>query len=283
MLKYFLTIFVFISNLSFAQVVLITGSSRGIGKETANLFFKNGYKVYAGVRSISNESQYEEILMDIASHQSVEEAVRSIIDREGKIDILINNAGVGVYGPIESVSLDQIKDVFDVNFFGSIRVMQTVLPFMRQRNQGTIINVSSIAAKSPLPGFDSYNSSKAALESLSESMIGPLSLSNIRIHVVEPGPVNTSFISKVKAGVESDQFQFFNLKAIEFFKERVENGQNPEEVARIIYSTAINPQSKFRIATSSEVAQRIQSACDDSDIVSSKKQSFMGLWNILTK
>ncbi len=110
-----------------------------------------------------------------------------------------------------------------------------------------------------------------------------ISLSNIRIHVIEPGPVNTGFLDSMIIGSSSDFFMNFNLKSTEFFKIRVGNSQDPADVADVIYTTAINPKSAFRVPTTQQVAERIENAKTNSDIVSNRKQSFIGLWNMSIK
>lgn len=283
MLKSILTFFIFFIALSGkSATILITGASQGIGKCTAEIFYEKGHNVYAGVRQLDKSKliKYKQVLLDVTKPNTISKAVKSIISSDGKIDILINNAGTAIYGPTESILVSEFQDVFDVNFFGVIRVIHEVLPSMKSHKKGTIINISSIAGQVPLTGFDSYNSSKAALESVSESMIGPLSKFNVRIHVIEPGPVNTNFTSNMKIGSKESSFLQFNKKAVSFFQKKTRKGQDPRDVAKIILKIA-NESRDFRIPTSPYVKEKVEEHKQDQNIFASSTKNFMSLLEIL--
>lgn len=186
-----------------SEVVLISGASRGIGLAIADLLARGGYVVYAGARNPSSPSllnlkkQYPDHLhiipLDVTDEKNVQAAVDTILSKEGKIDVLVNNAGIGIYGTVENVTIEEAQQVFDVNFFGVMRLSQAVLPSMRTHNKGRIIQISSRSGFRPFLAFSIYAASKFALEGLSETMAATLKPWNIKVSLIEPGPVNTSF------------------------------------------------------------------------------------------
>lgn len=180
------------------KVVLITGASSGMGKETAKLLVQNGYKVYVAARRITIMEDLRElgckvIEMDVSQEDSMVTGVNTILAEEGRIDILINNAGFGSYGAIEDVNLKDARYQLEVNLFGAARLVQLVVPAMRQQGSGKIINVSSIGGKfaTPLGGW--YHASKFALEGLSDSLRNELKPFGIEVIVIEPGGVQTEW------------------------------------------------------------------------------------------
>jgi len=182
--------------------VIITGANRGIGFDTALVFGRAGYQVFATMRNpegatelkqkISDESLPVSILkMDVNSDESVKEAMESVHKRNGTVDVLVNNAGIERHGSIEEMELSEFKEVMETNYFGVIRCIKAVLPHMRMKKEGCIVNIASVAghiANSPLT---SYAASKFALEALSEGLAQEVKPFNIRVCVVEPGIINT--------------------------------------------------------------------------------------------
>ena len=188
-------------------IVLITGSSTGIGFATAKTLSKNGHTVYATMRNPQHSPQllqYAEkenlplhvLTMDVDSDASVKQAVESILKTEGRIDVLVNNAGIASLGPVEETPLSVYKSVMETNYFGAIRCIQAVLPAMRERRSGAIINITSVAGKIFGQAHSAYCASKAAAEALSESLAQELAPFNIRVAVVEPGVIETPIFGK---------------------------------------------------------------------------------------
>lgn len=180
------------------KVVLITGGSSGIGKQTAKLLAGNGYTVYAAARRIEKMNDLKfvgihVIEMDVTDEQSITNGFEQIIRAEGKVDILINNAGFGQYGAIEDVSLADARYQLEVNLFGLARLTQLVLPLMRKQHFGKIVNISSTGGKvaAPLGGW--YHASKFALEGLSDSLRMEVKPFGIDVIVIEPGGVKTEW------------------------------------------------------------------------------------------
>lgn len=199
--------------LSFAKtmpkVVLVTGSSTGIGRAVALDFAKydQQFKVYATMRNPENavnelaeHSNVVVLPLDVTDESSIEAAVAKVIANEGRIDILVNNAGYGIAGCVESVTIDEMERVFDVNVFGAVRVIQAVLPYMRKKKDGHIINISSTSGIRGLPGMEFYAGSKFALEGITDSMRYTLAAFNIVVSNVNAGVVRTNFADRFGKG-----------------------------------------------------------------------------------
>jgi NADP-dependent 3-hydroxy acid dehydrogenase YdfG len=203
------------------KVVLISGATSGIGLATVKAFQEKGWKVWAGFRQhIPDELKTMRNInlcrLDVTDDLLVQAAIESILKKDGRIDALINNAGYGLIGVEECVTLKEAEHLFDVNFFGCLRLIQAVLPTMRQQRSGHIINISSGIGIHSLPGLGLYSASKFALEGLSESLAATLSHWNIKVSVVEPGfvqndwgkhclvgsrPCNEEFYKKLNQGI----------------------------------------------------------------------------------
>ncbi|WP_114937634.1 oxidoreductase [Mucilaginibacter endophyticus] len=180
------------------KTVLVTGASSGMGKETAKLLAQNGYKVYAAARRLEQMDDLKPLgiatlKMDVSDEQSMINGVDEIFKAEGKIDILINNAGFGQYGAIEEVDLKDARYQMEVNLFGLARLIQLVIPHMREQYFGKIVNISSVGGKMAAPLGGWYHASKFALEGLSDSLRLELKPFGIDVIVIEPGGVKTEW------------------------------------------------------------------------------------------
>lgn len=187
-----------------SKVILVTGSSSGMGKEVCMQLAEKGYRVFASMRNKKNiefvqeeaknrKVSLEYVQLDVRDDDSVEKAVEKVVGEAGRIDVLINNAGYGLMGALETVKIEEIKEQYETNVFGVVRCIQAVLPYMRQQNSGVIINVSSAAALTGSPLASIYASSKFAIEGLTESLVGELAPFGIRVCIIEPGLVLTRF------------------------------------------------------------------------------------------
>ncbi|MGN6614224.1 MAG: SDR family oxidoreductase, partial [Candidatus Nitrosocosmicus sp.] len=187
------------------KVAVVTGSSTGIGYETCLSLAQNGYITYATMRDLKKSKKIEKIAhennlsikiveMDVDKDESVKKAIENIIDENGQIDILVNNAGYGLFGALEDIALSEIKNQFETNVFGVIRVTQNVLPIMRSQRNGIIINISSISGLIGIPSQSAYVATKFAVEGLSESISYELEPLGIKVILIEPGPINTEFV-----------------------------------------------------------------------------------------
>jgi NAD(P)-dependent dehydrogenase (short-subunit alcohol dehydrogenase family) len=244
------------------KVALVTGSSSGIGYETALMLARNGFDTYATMRNTNKSKEIAEITkkenlplrvlkLDVTDDKSVDDAINNILNEKKSIEVVVNNAGYGLMGSIEDSSLDEIKAQFETNFFGAIRVMQKVLPIMRQQKAGTIVNVSSIAGRIGFPMGSSYVSSKFALEGLSESMSYELEQFGIRILLIEPGVINTNFafVTPKKALDTNSPYSPIMNKMQENLVSTIANGTSPKEVANVILRaiTEDSPERRYLV------------------------------------
>jgi NAD(P)-dependent dehydrogenase (short-subunit alcohol dehydrogenase family) len=183
------------------KVALVTGASSGIGKATAELLARNGYFVFVMARRMDRleqlrSDQVEPIYLDVTNNKAIRATVEHIILTKGRIDVLVNNAGFGQLGAIESVSMEAARQQFEVNVFGYACFMQAVLPYMREQKSGRIINISSILGRIAIPGFGWYAASKHAVEALSEALRSEVLELGIDVVVIAPGLIKTEFAAK---------------------------------------------------------------------------------------
>jgi len=187
------------------KVAVVTGSSTGIGFETCLALAKNGYFTYATMRDLKKSERIERIAhdknlqikiieMDVNKDESVKNAIEKIIDENRQIDILVNNAGYGLFGALEDLSVSEIKNQFETNVFGVMRVIHEILPTMRQQKSGIIINISSISGLAGVPTQSAYCASKFAIEGLTEALSFELEPFGIKLILIEPGVINTEFV-----------------------------------------------------------------------------------------
>ena len=238
-------------------VAVVTGSSSGIGYETSLLLAKNGFFTYATMRSpdksskIINLKQNEKLLLevlrlDVTDDKSVKEAIKKIVNERGTIDVLVNNAGYALVGPLEELSIQEIKEQYETNVFGVIRVIKEILPIMRKQRHGIIVNISSVAGRTGFPLTSAYVSSKFALEGLSESIAYEIEQFGIKVILIEPGVIKTNFDRNLRIGTgvsttptsttngRDSPYTDITKKRIAGFKPRFENGLPPIEVAKVI-------------------------------------------------
>jgi short-subunit dehydrogenase len=180
------------------KVILITGASSGMGKETALHLIKEGYIVYGAARRVEQMQDLTQngghaIKMDITNDEQVKAAVKQIIDEQGQIDVLINNAGYGLYGAVEDITIEDAKRQFDVNIFGLAKITKEVLPHMRSKKSGKIINISSMGGKMYTPLGAWYHATKHALEGWSDCLRLELKQFDIDVVIIEPGVIATEF------------------------------------------------------------------------------------------
>jgi len=184
------------------KTVLITGCSSGIGRATAHAFNDEGWTTYATARNPADietlgEAGCEIATLDVTDQGDIDRVVDRILDEEGALDALVNNAGYGQFGPIEDVTTETVHEQFDVNVYGPHRLIRAVLPGMRRERDGTILNVSSVAGRVSFPGGGVYSGSKFALEAMSDALRNEVRDHGVDVVVVEPGPVKTNFADRV--------------------------------------------------------------------------------------
>jgi len=248
------------------KVALVTGSSSGIGFETSLMLARAGFNTYASMRNLEKSKNITEIAkkeklplqvvqLDVNNDGSVKDAIVKILKADQRIDVLINNAGYGLFGSVEDTSIEEIKAQFETNFFGVVRVTQQVLPLMRRQNSGTIVNVSSVGGRIGLPALSAYHSTKFALEGLSESIAFELEPFGIRVVIIEPGVIRTNILNSSSSAKKAldPKSPYFSLsqKLNDNFKSMIvsELSSPPEEVAKVILQavTSENPQLRYSV------------------------------------
>ena len=178
------------------QIILITGTSTGIGRKCAEYLFSRGHIVYGTVRKQQNNSKkagYNELILDVRDAESIKKGIDTLIQKEKKIDILINCAGIGIASAVELTTIDEYKKILDTNFLGNIRMIQAILPFMRLEHSGLIINISSMLGLFTIPFQGAYCASKFAIEGLTECLSIELKAFGIKTVLIEPGDVKSNF------------------------------------------------------------------------------------------
>ena len=261
----FIFLFLFLASNLFAQqkVVLITGATSGIGLAAAKAFHEKGWKVWAGCRKrIPDElNQMKNVRLcplDVTNDRQIQSAVEAIFRENGRIDVLINNAGYGLIGAEECVTIEEAQHLFDVNFFGALRLIQGVLPMMRQQRSGHILNISSGVGVHPLPGLGLYSASKFALEGLTESLAATLTPWNIKVSIIEPGFVKNKWGKHCMIGSRPCYEEIYKKLTIAICNMlAVPRGQPCEEVAALLVQIAETPQPDLRYQTTPDMKQYI--------------------------
>ncbi len=249
------------------MIALITGSSSGIGLETSVYLARRGYTVWATMRSLEKAGELQKIIeserlpieiapLDVCNDSSVKNAVAKILQKSGRIDVLVNNAGYGLRGAVEEVSLAEWQAQFETNFFGAIRVTQAVLPQMRKQKSGTIVNISSVLGRMAIPFTGPYTASKFALEGLSETLRYELAPWGIRVILIEPGFIATNFQANAQLSQNAQredspyaQFKQANARRVQG---RINRAPSGAVVAQAIYEAISRPNPKLRYGVGRE-------------------------------
>lgn len=239
-------------------VALITGTSSGIGLATAVHFAQQGHEVWAGVRNPATAPELREaidrerlpirlVTLDVDDAASVQRGVGEVHDKAGRVDVLVNNAGIGGGGPIEEVPVDWAQGLFQTNYFGVVRAIQAVLPGMRQRRSGVVVNVSSIAGRLAIAGHGHYSAVKHALEAMSEALAQEVQGFGIRVAIVEPGVVVTPIFSKARRFADATSpYADHVRRLLLFYQKQMPYAAQPADVARVIYEAATAPEPRLR-------------------------------------
>jgi NAD(P)-dependent dehydrogenase (short-subunit alcohol dehydrogenase family) len=231
------------------KVVLITGGSSGIGKSIGEFLHHKGFVVYGTSRNPERvlNSVFPLIALDVRNADSIHSAVAKIIAASGKLDVVINNAGVGITGPLEEIPMNEIRNNFETNFFGPIEVMKAVLPQMRSQKSGLIINITSIAGYMGLPYRSIYSASKGALELITEALRMEVKSFGIQITNIAPG----DFATNIAAGrfhapvVKGSDYEVVYDSILKEMNGHVESGSNPNEMAESVFAVIQNPNPKI--------------------------------------
>ena len=277
------------------KVAIVTGSSSGIGYTASLLLARNGFHTYATMRNIEKSADIQEIAnkerlplqviqLDVNDDASIRNSIKRIERENERIDVLVNNAGYGLVGAFEDLSVEEIKSQFETNFFGVIRLTQQVLPIMRKQKSGTIVNVSSGAGRIGFPGMSAYVSSKFALEGLSESMSYELEPFGIKVIIIEPGVIRTNFkknsvMSKKSLDNSSiSPYSSIIQKIDSSISSIIEHATPPEEVAKAILHaiTSNNPELRYLVGNDMIMMAETKKSMSDEDFRKMMMQSIIG-------
>jgi short-subunit dehydrogenase len=277
------------------KVAIVTGSSSGIGYATSLLLARNRFHTYATMRNIEKSADIQEIAnkerlplqviqLDVNDDTSIRNSIKMVERENERIDVLVNNAGYGLVGAFEDLSVEEIKSQFETNFFSVIRLTQQVLPIMRKQKSGTIVNVSSGAGRIGFPGMSAYVSSKFALEGLSESMSYELEPFGIKVVIIEPGVIRTNFkknsvMSKKSLDNSSiSPYSSMIQKIDSSISSIVEHATPPEEVAKAILHaiTSNNPKLRYLVGNDMIMMSETKKSMSDEDFRKMMMQSVIG-------
>jgi NAD(P)-dependent dehydrogenase (short-subunit alcohol dehydrogenase family) len=261
------------------RTVLVTGCSSGIGLATCHVLSRNNFLTYGTVRNLSKAKKIQDLInreslplkilqLDVNDNQSIKLAVKRILSDTGTLDVLINNAGYGMFGPIEEITTQEVKKQFETNFFGIIRLIKAIVPIMRKQGNGIIVNISSMVGKFGVPLNSAYVSSKFAVEGLSESIKFELEEFGIRVIVIEPGVVKSDFFQNVRVkGTDSNSPYHKLMKMrVSFLDKAMKNSTTSSyDVASTILDALNSKDPKFRYVIGNDATNAIRMRTSLSD------------------
>ncbi|WP_338372344.1 SDR family oxidoreductase [Dysgonomonas capnocytophagoides] len=245
------------------KTILITGTSSGVGKSTTKLFQAQGWNVIATMRTPEKESELSQLentfvtRLDVIDEASISSAILQGINRFGKIDVLLNNAGYGSLGPLEAFDIESIKKQFETNVFGLLAVTKAIIPHFRSIHNGTLINISSMGCRVTLPLGSVYHGTKYAVEGISEALFYELETIGVKVKIVEPGAIKTNFLG--------DAFDIRNDESINEYQNIIqrfftassfmEKASTPEDVAQVIWNAATDGSNTLRYIAGSDALE----------------------------
>jgi len=262
------------------KVAIVTGASSGIGFETTLALAREGYYTYATMRDITKSDKIKELgqkdglkisvlELDVDNEDSIKTAIKKILDEKQRIDVLVNNAGWGLWGCVEDVSIDEFKAQFNTNFFSVVKLIQEVGPTMRTQGSGKIINISSVAGRIGFPASPAYISSKFALEGLSESLRLEMAPFGIDVIIIEPGVIKTNFLNPVKLAKKSESdtaYRDITVKVVSGVKMMAEMGTPPKEVADTIVKSINDDKPLPRYIVGNDASMFLEARKNKTDV-----------------
>ena len=275
------------------KIAVVTGSSSGIGYETSLLLARNQYSTYASMRNLKKSDELLKIAskeniplkviqLDVDDDRSVSNAIDSIVKENGRIDVLVNNAGFDLFGSLEELTIEEIKGQFETNFFGAARVTKSVIPTMRKQGSGIIINVSSIGGRIGLvPCNTMYHASKFALEGFTETLRHELTEFNIDVILIEPGVIRSNFVENIRTAKNYDSnnspYAKTVQKVFEGFEPMLANASDPKEVAQVILNAAnsSSPNIRYTVGKDAESILKARAELSDRELEKWVRESFM--------
>lgn len=267
------------------KTILITGSSSGIGKATVGYFHDKGWNVIATMRTPEKEEELTKLegvfvtRLDVTDPDSIEKAVSAGIGKFGRIDVLLNNAGYGAYGPLEAFPSENIIRQFNTNVIGLLEVTRSVLPHFRENRSGTVVNISSIGGKMTFPLGSLYHGTKFAVEGISEALNFELEQIGCKVKIVEPGVIATDFAGR-SFDFENDEkmveYQETVGKVMKGIESMLSNPSEPTVVAKVIYEAVTDGSNRLRYAAGDDAVELISNRkkLDDDTFIGHVKSQF---------
>ncbi len=268
-----------------SKTVLITGSSSGIGRATAEHFQKSGWNVAATMRSPENSSGWKKtdniffVRLDVTDIPSIENAIKETLNKFGTIDAVVNNAGYGLVGAFEASTDEQIERQFRTNVLGVMNVTRAILPYFRERKDGTIVNVTSMGGRITFPLYSLYHATKWAVEGFSESLQYELSPFNIKVKIIEPGPIKTDFYDRSMDVMTRDGLTAYDdyiARAMPNMQKAGETAPGPEIVAKVIYRAVTDGKWKLRYPANASMVLSLRKALPDKAFQGFVKKAVLG-------
>jgi NAD(P)-dependent dehydrogenase (short-subunit alcohol dehydrogenase family) len=267
------------------KTILITGASSGLGKETAKYFQKEGWNVIATMRRPENDSELRSLdhvfvtRLDVLDIESIDNAVSAGIEKFGQIDVLVNNAGYGAYGPLESFPREKIVRQFNTNVIGLLDVTRAMLPHFRQNKSGTIINISSLGGKMGFPLGALYHGTKFAVEGISESLNYEVQAFGGQVKIVEPGAIDTDFTGRsldVSIDESLTEYQPFIGTVMSAYQSFFQNASPALEIAKVIYEAATDGKDQLRYIAGPDAKTMLENhkQYDDTSFMAGIRSSF---------
>ena len=276
-----------------AKVAIVTGNSSGIGYETSLLLARNEFETYATMRNLKKSVDLQKIAaeeriplkvlpLDVNDDTSVSNAIDTIVKENGRIDVLVNNAGYDVFGSLEELTIDEIKGQFETNLFGVIRATKAVIPTMRKQGSGTIVNISSLGGRIGLmPFLTAYHSSKFAVEGFTESLRQELAPFNIDVILIEPGVIRSNFIDNSKNAKnynpENSPYAGTIQKLFEGFQSIMADSSHPKDVAEVILKVVntSSPNVRYSVGKDAESVLKARTELSDKELEKWVRESYM--------
>lgn len=237
------------------KVVFITGASSGIGLSSSIYFAENGWDVIATMRNLdkatllSNYQNIKVVKLDVTDSEMIKSVVDDVMRSYSNVDVVVNNAGYGAIGPFEFASDKEIQNQINTNFVGLANVVSAFIPYFKKQNSGVFVNIASIAGRMALPYYSLYHASKYAVEGFSESLSYELGQFNIKVKIIEPGPIKTEFNGKSRVDLtetESNDYEKYFNKVDSFYTSLFNSAIEPKQVAKVIYKASTSKSSKLR-------------------------------------
>lgn len=243
---------------SINKTIVITGGMTGIGYEIADAFADRGWNVWVTTRDAKkykSTKKFRVLEVELTDVSSIQKAISRVYKDNRRIDVLVNNAGYGLLGPVEAISTDEIKKQLDVNVVATISMINTVLPIMRAQKSGHIINISSTSGVRAVPGLGAYAASKMALEGISEALATELIPWNINVSIVEPGTVNNHWAANtvtVESTAKTTLYKVFTTNLKNKLITIAKSGQRPKEIGLLVYKIANSSHPHLRYQTNEQ-------------------------------